>query len=122
VLNPTNVTKVSRSTFFKVFLETTFVHVSCYPDHYEPKIFFQVSEVRTYIRKAVDVKKRNLSRRTENSRFVAMPGSEKIAANVKKRDLLRKIRKCLKFRPWCEAPKLSDCGQNFSDCGAVKII
>ena len=25
---------------FKVFLETTFVHVSCYPDHHEPKIFF----------------------------------------------------------------------------------
>ena len=30
--------KSSKSKFFKVFLETTFVHVSCYPDHYEPKI------------------------------------------------------------------------------------
>ena len=26
--------------FFKVFLETTFVHVSWYPVHYQPKIFF----------------------------------------------------------------------------------
>ena len=26
----------------KVFLETTLVHVSCYPDHYEPKIFFLI--------------------------------------------------------------------------------
>ena len=38
--------KFSKSTFFKVFLETTFhatpIHVSCYPDHYEPKIFFSV--------------------------------------------------------------------------------
>ena len=33
--------KFSKSKF-KVFLETTFVHVSCYPDHYEPKIFFSV--------------------------------------------------------------------------------
>ena len=38
--------KFSKSKFFKVFLETTFVHVSCYPDHYEPKIFFSVFEVR----------------------------------------------------------------------------
>ena len=35
-----------KSTIFKVFLETTFVHVSCYPDHYEPKTFFSVFEVR----------------------------------------------------------------------------
>ena len=32
----------------KVFLETTLVHVSCYPDHYEPKIFFSIFEVRNY--------------------------------------------------------------------------
>ena len=34
--------------FFKVFLETTFVHVSWYPVHYQPKIFFWFFEVRTY--------------------------------------------------------------------------
>ena len=31
--------KCIQSKCFKVFLKTTFVHVSCYPDHYEPKIF-----------------------------------------------------------------------------------
>ena len=36
--------------FFKVFLETTFVHVSCYPDHYEPKIFFRFSKVTHTLR------------------------------------------------------------------------
>ena len=30
--------------FFKVFLETTFVHVSWYPVHYQPKIFFGISK------------------------------------------------------------------------------
>ena len=32
--------------FFKFFLGTTFVHDSCYPDHYEPKlkIFFRFSK------------------------------------------------------------------------------
>ena len=40
--------KSSKSKFFKVFLETTFVHVSCYPDHYEPKIFFSVFKGHTY--------------------------------------------------------------------------
>ena len=33
---------------FKVFLKTTFVHISCYPDHYEPKIIFSIFEVRNY--------------------------------------------------------------------------
>ena len=28
--------------FLKYFLETTFLNVSCYPDHYKPKIFFSV--------------------------------------------------------------------------------
>ena len=32
----------------KVFLETTLVHVSCYPDQYETKIFFSIFEVRNY--------------------------------------------------------------------------
>ena len=32
--------KFSKSKIFKVFLETTSVHVSSYPDHYEPKIVF----------------------------------------------------------------------------------
>ena len=33
----------------KVFLETTLVHVSCYPDHhYEPKILFSIFEVCNY--------------------------------------------------------------------------
>ena len=31
--------KFSKSNFFKVFLKTTFLHDSCYPDHFEPKIF-----------------------------------------------------------------------------------
>jgi len=31
-----------QAKFFKVFLETTFVHVSCYPDHYEPSEYFFV--------------------------------------------------------------------------------
>ena len=39
--------KFSKSKFFQVILETTFVHVSCYPDHYEPKIFFSVFKVHT---------------------------------------------------------------------------
>ena len=34
----------------KVFLETTLVHVSCYPDHYEPKIFFRFSKLATTLR------------------------------------------------------------------------
>ena len=38
--NMDNQAKVSKC--FQVFLETTFVHVSCYPDHYEPKIFFRI--------------------------------------------------------------------------------
>ena len=36
--------KFSKSKFFQVILETTFVHVSCYPDHYEPKIFLRFSK------------------------------------------------------------------------------
>ena len=31
----------SDRKFKKYFLETTFLYVSCYPDHYEPKIFFR---------------------------------------------------------------------------------
>ena len=34
----------------KVFLETTLVHVSCYPDHYEPKIFFRFPKFATTLR------------------------------------------------------------------------
>ena len=34
----------------KVFLETTLVHVSCSPDHYEPKIFFWFSKFATTLR------------------------------------------------------------------------
>ena len=34
--------------FFQVFLKTTFFYDSCHPDHYEPKIFFSIFEVRTY--------------------------------------------------------------------------
>ena len=30
--------------FFKLFLQTTFVHVSWYPVHYQPKIFFGFSK------------------------------------------------------------------------------
>ena len=33
--------KFLSSKFKKYFLETTFLYVSCYPDHYEPKIFFR---------------------------------------------------------------------------------
>ena len=32
--------KFSKSKFFKVFLKTTFLHDPCYPDHFEPKIYF----------------------------------------------------------------------------------
>ena len=39
---------VLSQNILKVFLETTLVHVSCYPDHYEPKIFFSIFEVRNY--------------------------------------------------------------------------
>ena len=35
--------KFLSPTFFKYFLKTTFLHVPCYPDHYEPKIFFRLS-------------------------------------------------------------------------------
>ena len=35
--------KFSKSKFFKVFLKTTFLHDLCYPDHFEPKIFFRSS-------------------------------------------------------------------------------
>ena len=42
--------KILSPNFFKVFLETTFVHVSCYPDHYEPKIFFRFSKSTTTLR------------------------------------------------------------------------
>ena len=34
----------SKSNFFEVFLKTTFLHVSCYPVHYKPKIFFGFSK------------------------------------------------------------------------------
>ena len=34
----------SDRKFFKVFLKTTFFHESCYPDHYEPKIFFWIGK------------------------------------------------------------------------------
>ena len=34
--------------FFQVFLKTTFFYDSCHPDHYEPKIFFSIFEIRTY--------------------------------------------------------------------------
>ena len=36
--------KISKSKIFKLFLETSFVHVSCCPNHYEPKIFFRFSK------------------------------------------------------------------------------
>ena len=36
--------------FLKVFLESTFVHVSCYSDHNEPKIFFRFSKFATTLR------------------------------------------------------------------------
>ena len=39
---------VLKENILKVFLETTLVHVSCYPDHYEPKIIFSIFEVRNY--------------------------------------------------------------------------
>ena len=32
----------SNSKISKVFLETTFLHSLCHPDHYEPEIFFLV--------------------------------------------------------------------------------
>ena len=32
--------KFLSQNILKVFLETTLAHVSCSPDHYEPKIFF----------------------------------------------------------------------------------
>ena len=35
--------KISKSKFLKYFLETTFLYNSCFPDHYEPKIFFLFS-------------------------------------------------------------------------------
>ena len=35
--------KISKSKFKKYFLETTLLYVSCYPDHFEPKIFFRCS-------------------------------------------------------------------------------
>ena len=35
--------KFLSPTFFKYFLKTTFLYVPCYPDHYEPKIFFRLS-------------------------------------------------------------------------------
>ena len=38
------------SNKIKVFLETTFVHVSCYSDHYELKIFFRFSKSATTLR------------------------------------------------------------------------
>ena len=34
--------------FFEVFLKTIFIHVSCYPVHYYPKIFFWFFKVRTH--------------------------------------------------------------------------
>ena len=37
--------KFSKSKMLKVFLETTFLHSSCHPDHYEPKIFFWFFEI-----------------------------------------------------------------------------
>ena len=37
-------TENRKSKIFKLFLETTFVHVSCYPNHYEQKIFFRFSK------------------------------------------------------------------------------
>ena len=33
--------KFRSPKFLRYFLETTFLYVSCYPDHYEPKIFFR---------------------------------------------------------------------------------
>ena len=39
---------VLSQNILKFFLETTLVHVSCYPDHYEPKIFFSIFKVCNY--------------------------------------------------------------------------
>ena len=36
--------KFLKSIFFEVFLKTTFLHVSCYPVHYQPKIFVWISK------------------------------------------------------------------------------
>ena len=36
--------KIRSHKIFKDFLETTFLHVSCYPVYFEPKIFFRFSE------------------------------------------------------------------------------
>ena len=36
-------------SFFEVFLKTTFLHVSCYPVHYEPKIFVWYFKVRAHL-------------------------------------------------------------------------
>ena len=38
----------SKSKISKVFLETTFLHSSCHPDHYEPKIFFWFFEIHMF--------------------------------------------------------------------------
>ena len=42
----TQISKVflKQSKFFKYFLKTTFVHVSCYPDQFEPRILFRFSK------------------------------------------------------------------------------
>ena len=37
----------SKSNIFRIFLETSFLHVSCYPIHCEPKIFFRLSKSAT---------------------------------------------------------------------------
>ena len=44
----TRIENFLSQNILKVFLETTLVHVSCYPDHYEPKIFFSIFEVHNY--------------------------------------------------------------------------
>ena len=36
--------KFSKSKFFKVFLKTTFLHDSCYPDHYKPKFCLKIGK------------------------------------------------------------------------------
>ena len=40
--------KLSKSKLFYSFLETTLLHVSCYPVHCEPKKFFRFFEVCIY--------------------------------------------------------------------------
>ena len=44
--------RTEKVNIFQSFLETNFVHISCYPDHYEPKtflIFLKSAETMYYL-------------------------------------------------------------------------